>query len=210
MSIDSARPSQAFTVRAVLDNPSLFPKPSLPPSRNDLEPSFGIVSPSFPRELQTLLEILPPRVRHSLEQHEQLLSLVEVVLDLGRPPVARFPQGDWCICNDVVAAEDIEECVAQVGWMDHGWLGECSLTRNSAAAWTFRCRPLFIEDVVSVHHRYKNHQFGWPGTNPLPLPCPSSPAGGWLRCRQPCGHRPLAALPSLLDNDSTSSYCHDA
>ena len=123
------RSSQAVAVRAVFTNPNLFPKPSLPPLRNDLEPSFGIVSPSFPRELQTLLEILPPRVRQSLEQHEQLLLLVEVVLDLGRPPVARFPQGDWCICSDVVAAEDIEACVAQVGWIA-GWvLGGISVFR---------------------------------------------------------------------------------
>ena len=41
--------------------------------------------------LDLLLMVLPPRVRHEIEPLDDLPSLLEVVLDLGRQPEARFP-----------------------------------------------------------------------------------------------------------------------
>lgn len=106
------------TVASVFASSNLFPKPSFPsptPSLSISEgPIFGTVAESFVSELQNMLRILPPRVRDSLEQREDLLSLVEVVMDLGRPPVARFPRGDWRICSDAVTTEDLEQCITQV------------------------------------------------------------------------------------------------
>ena len=41
-------------------------------------------------ELDALIDLLPPRVRGALESHPRKLQLLEVVLDLGRLPIARF------------------------------------------------------------------------------------------------------------------------
>ena len=45
-------------------------------------------------ELDALLDLLPPRVRGALATHPRKLELLEVVLDLGRLPIARFADGD--------------------------------------------------------------------------------------------------------------------
>ncbi len=44
-----------------------------------------------------------------------LLQLVEVVLDLGRPPYARLPQGDVRLSEEPVSQADLEAAVALVG-----------------------------------------------------------------------------------------------
>ncbi|GJP33709.1 hypothetical protein CLOM_g5260 [Closterium sp. NIES-68] len=96
------------------DGPDLSPRPSLPDPtpREVLEipPAEG-----FGEELAKLLTMLPGKVREVLQRHPSVHSLVEVVLDLGRRPVARFPLGDVFVCDDVVTASDIEYCVWQVG-----------------------------------------------------------------------------------------------
>src|SRR5438874_8341670 len=42
-------------------------------------------------DIELLLQALPPRVAEPLRQLEDRENLLEVVLDLGRPPEARFP-----------------------------------------------------------------------------------------------------------------------
>ena len=43
-------------------------------------------------DLDALVDILPPHIRQPLSQQKDIKDLLEVVLDLGRPPEARFPQ----------------------------------------------------------------------------------------------------------------------
>ena len=45
-------------------------------------------------ELELVLDVLPERVSAALRQREDLEELLEVVLDLGREPEARFVSGD--------------------------------------------------------------------------------------------------------------------
>ena len=66
-------------------------------------------------DLDALLEALPARVRKPLEEREDLRDLLEVILDLGRVPEARFPAGDAPLDESEVDAEDIEYVVAHVG-----------------------------------------------------------------------------------------------
>lgn len=54
-------------------------------------------------------------VRAALEQHPDLHSLLEVVMDLGRPPLARFPHGDCPLADTPVNQEDLEYAIEQVG-----------------------------------------------------------------------------------------------
>jgi len=66
-------------------------------------------------DLSKLLEMLPARVQMALKHHPQRDHLVEVVLDLGRKPEARFPQGAEYLADEVITNEDIEAAVARVG-----------------------------------------------------------------------------------------------
>ena len=65
------------------------------------------------RELEQLLDVLPQRVADSLRSREDLEELLEVVLDLGRPPEARFSEYDVDLDQEEVAQEDLD-CVVQL------------------------------------------------------------------------------------------------
>ncbi|MEC4818907.1 MAG: R3H domain-containing nucleic acid-binding protein [Scytonema sp. PMC 1069.18] len=66
-------------------------------------------------DLQKLLDILPQDLRQTLEQHPQRDSLVEVVLDLGRRPEARFPNQAEYLSETPVTQEQIDDCIKRVG-----------------------------------------------------------------------------------------------
>ncbi|KAL6621321.1 hypothetical protein ACP70R_033753 [Stipagrostis hirtigluma subsp. patula] len=54
-------------------------------------------------------------MRHGLARHPEVRELVEVVMDLGRRPLARFPSGDWVISDQPVTADDLRQDVDKVG-----------------------------------------------------------------------------------------------
>lgn len=66
-------------------------------------------------DLDKLLNILPPDLRDRLNNHSKKNVLIEVVLDLGRPPEARFPQEAEYLSQDVITREDLDHCIGQVG-----------------------------------------------------------------------------------------------
>ena len=71
--------------------------------------------PSGEWELEALLDIFPPAIRQALVNLPKLGDLIEVVIDLGRLPEARFPS-DYCYLAQVPAsADDIAAVVAKIG-----------------------------------------------------------------------------------------------
>ncbi|XP_066396867.1 protein SEEDLING PLASTID DEVELOPMENT 1-like [Miscanthus floridulus] len=72
-------------------------------------------APGARGELEAFLEVVPARMRRGLALHQEVRDLVEVVMDLGRRPIARFPSGDWVISDQVVTADDLRQAVAKVG-----------------------------------------------------------------------------------------------
>ncbi|MBW4450780.1 MAG: AAA family ATPase [Hassallia sp. WJT32-NPBG1] len=66
-------------------------------------------------DLQKLLDIVPQDLRQILESHPRRDSLVEVVLDLGRRPEARFPQSAEYLSEIPVTQEQIDDCISRVG-----------------------------------------------------------------------------------------------
>jgi len=66
-------------------------------------------------DLQKLLDILPLDIRHLLEQHPQRDGLIEVVMDLGRRPEARFPALSEYLSEIVVSTEQLNYCIERVG-----------------------------------------------------------------------------------------------
>jgi len=66
-------------------------------------------------DLNKLLDILPESIRHMLENHPSRDSLIEVVLDMGRLPEARFPTSTEYITSDAIGSEDLDYCIQRVG-----------------------------------------------------------------------------------------------
>ena len=66
-------------------------------------------------DLSALLDSLPPRVTNPLRQKDELHDLLEVILDLGRAPEARFPSGDVVLDSREVDEEDLAYVVARLG-----------------------------------------------------------------------------------------------
>src|SRR3989475_1488785 len=65
--------------------------------------------------LDLLLEVLPSKVATALQQQSDLETLLEVVLDLGRRPEARFPGRVLYLDEGYVADEDIRFVTSRVG-----------------------------------------------------------------------------------------------
>ncbi|MDJ0562046.1 MAG: AAA family ATPase, partial [Microcystis sp. M53599_WE4] len=66
-------------------------------------------------DLNKLLAILPARIRGKIEEHPRQHQLIEVVMDLGRIPEARFPDGAIDLGDEPISKEEIQYSIARVG-----------------------------------------------------------------------------------------------
>lgn len=69
----------------------------------------------LPDGLDLLLSVMPPRIREAIEAMEDTRSLIEVVLDLGRQPEARFSSRMEELPGELVSRDDIHHVVSRVG-----------------------------------------------------------------------------------------------
>ncbi len=74
-----------------------------------------MVGRSATDDLTVLLEVMPPAARAAIAAHPRRDELVELVLDLGRQPEARFPDSGEFLSDLPVTREDIAYVVARVG-----------------------------------------------------------------------------------------------
>ena len=66
-------------------------------------------------DLDKLLAILPDFIRLPLEQHKDRKSLIEIVMDLGRRPEARFPTGPKYLSSKIISWQDLDSCINKIG-----------------------------------------------------------------------------------------------
>jgi stage III sporulation protein SpoIIIAA len=66
-------------------------------------------------DLSQLLAVLPESIQTALEGHPKLNVLVEVVMDLGRYPEARFPDGAEYLSDVAITRADLQACVDRIG-----------------------------------------------------------------------------------------------
>ncbi len=66
-------------------------------------------------DLDALLEVLPPHISEPLGQSGDRDEFLEVVMDLGRPPEARYLNRDVILSAKEVTAEDLEYVVRHIG-----------------------------------------------------------------------------------------------
>lgn len=66
-------------------------------------------------DLDKLLEIFPLAIRSSIEANPDNNSLIEIVMDLGRKPEARFINQNKYLSDNPITKADLEHCVTRVG-----------------------------------------------------------------------------------------------
>ena len=65
-------------------------------------------------DLDALINLFPPHIRQPLCQQENIRELLEVVLDLGRPPEARFPRREVILNPKEVSEQDIDYVASRI------------------------------------------------------------------------------------------------
>lgn len=66
-------------------------------------------------DLSQLLAILPDFLRKKLEEHPQRDNAIEIVMDLGRFPEARFPGTAELLSDRPITRDDLQYCIDRVG-----------------------------------------------------------------------------------------------
>ncbi|CAN8069798.1 unnamed protein product [Agarophyton chilense] len=66
-------------------------------------------------DLDQLLDILPNFIRYPLQIHPQRKVLIEVVMDLGRKPEARFPRGPEYLSKRIITWQDLDYSIKRIG-----------------------------------------------------------------------------------------------
>ena len=70
---------------------------------------------SITDDLEALLAVLPPHIREAVERLDRRDTLLEVVMDLGRVPEARFTDGTQVLPVREVTREDLAYVAQRVG-----------------------------------------------------------------------------------------------
>ena len=66
-------------------------------------------------DLDLLLAVLPERIRVSLQQLDRAGDLIEIVMDLGRLPEARFPDSEVCLSPEETTRDDLQHVIDNIG-----------------------------------------------------------------------------------------------
>ncbi|HEY5640134.1 MAG TPA: AAA family ATPase, partial [Dehalococcoidia bacterium] len=66
-------------------------------------------------DLDTLLDVLPGHVADAVRERPNNFALLEIVLDLGRPPEARYPHEEAILSETEVTEADIDFVVSRIG-----------------------------------------------------------------------------------------------
>ena len=69
-------------------------------------------------DLQALMEVLPEHIRNAVLEEDDSDNLLEVIMDLGRVPTARFIDREVVLSQAEVTREDIEYVTGRIGEFD--------------------------------------------------------------------------------------------
>ena len=85
-------------------------------------------------DLDNLLDILPDFVKKPLNEHSNKKLLIEVVMDLGRRPEARFPNGPEYLSTINITWNNLDFCIKRIPQFsgDNRSGIECTLHRISS------------------------------------------------------------------------------
>ncbi|CAL5210084.1 unnamed protein product [Lathyrus oleraceus] len=109
----STRPKPIRSLNPYPPSPQIRRPSDRYPLRNGSLPSVSQTGTTI--ELDMFLELLPLQMRMELYRHREIGGLIEVVMDLGRKPLARFPSGDWVISQQPINHSDLQHAISKVG-----------------------------------------------------------------------------------------------
>ena len=66
-------------------------------------------------DLDLLLDVLPQQIQESLRAIGRPAELIEVVMDLGRLPEARFTDGEVFLSSEEITADDVRDVIEKIG-----------------------------------------------------------------------------------------------
>jgi stage III sporulation protein SpoIIIAA len=66
-------------------------------------------------DLDAMLDVLPPQLGETLRERPDNFELLEVVLDLGRLPEARYPEQELTLSDQEVTQADLDHIVSRIG-----------------------------------------------------------------------------------------------
>ncbi|RLT40311.1 MAG: AAA family ATPase, partial [Chloroflexi bacterium] len=66
-------------------------------------------------DLDLLLDVLPRRIQDALRAIGRPADLIEIVMDLGRLPEARFTDGEIYLSADEISADDVRNVIEKIG-----------------------------------------------------------------------------------------------
>lgn len=69
-------------------------------------------------DIQALINVLPSKIAEVINENGNLDKLIEVVMDVGRIPLARYTNGDIPLSAEEVTYEDIDSVVEKIGTFD--------------------------------------------------------------------------------------------
>ncbi|MCX6057296.1 MAG: AAA family ATPase [Chloroflexi bacterium] len=69
-------------------------------------------------DLEALLEVLPTNIRHAVEKINNSDRLLEIVIDLGRLPSARFVENELTLLDKEITRADIDHITERIGNFD--------------------------------------------------------------------------------------------
>ncbi len=69
-------------------------------------------------DLDVLLDVLPTNIRHSVEKANNSDRLLEIVIDLGRVPAARFVEGEVTLSDKEITRAEIDHITERIGNFD--------------------------------------------------------------------------------------------
>ncbi|QPC84211.1 AAA family ATPase [Phototrophicus methaneseepsis] len=68
--------------------------------------------------IDKLMRVLPININYALEEHGDNNNLLEVVMDLGRVPTARYVNGEVVLSDKEITREDLDKMAARIGEFD--------------------------------------------------------------------------------------------
>ncbi|MBM4427527.1 MAG: AAA family ATPase, partial [Chloroflexi bacterium] len=69
-------------------------------------------------DLDALLSVLPANIRHAVEKANNSDRLLEIVIDLGRLPAARFVEGEIVLSDKEITRSEIDHITERIGSFD--------------------------------------------------------------------------------------------
>ncbi|MCC7119335.1 MAG: AAA family ATPase [Anaerolineales bacterium] len=69
-------------------------------------------------DLDALLDVLPTNIRHAVEKANHSDKLIEIVIDLGRQPAARYVEGEIILAEKEITRTDIDHVTERIGNFD--------------------------------------------------------------------------------------------